>query len=266
MNKHAPLAVAASCFALLHCAAQTSPAEVPAEGPAPGEAEPVEEAQPSGEAQPAEQAVPEKAAPPEKAALPEPAGAASCGQPLLEDLEDGDARSLVVDGRGGYWFTFKDEMGSTVSPDGTFVSAQGGAGGSKHAARMSGKTEASGIVYVGMGFSLTNPVAPYDLSQAKGLCFSAKGKGSVRVKMPDVNTAPEGGVCKECYNDFGLEVALSDEWKEECFDFSALRQQPGWGEQKPGLAADRVFAVQWQLNAPGQDYEVWIDDVRLKCD
>lgn len=213
---------------------------------------------------PAETAAAPAAAAP--AALPAPVGAATCENPLIEDLEDGDNKSAALDSRGGYWFTYKDSAGSTVLPEGQFAAASGGAGGSKSAAHMSGKTAAGGTVYVGMGFSLVDPAGPYDLSKAKGFCFQAKGKGSARVKLPDVNTTPEGGVCKSCYNDFGADFALTDDWKEHCYEFSALKQQSGWGEPKPAVAIDRVYQIQWQVSAPGADYDLWVDDVKLKCD
>jgi endoglucanase len=198
--------------------------------------------------------------------LPEALGKATCGATNLDDLEDGDGRSLVTENRGGYWYTYKDSAGSTVDPQGSFTPTEGGANGSKFAANMHGKTADSGIVYAGLGFNLTDPMAPYDLSAAKGFCFQAKGKGPVRVKLPDVNTAPEGGQCKQCYNDFGVEFALTEEWKEYCFDFAQLKQQSGWGEQKPALSTDHAFSIQWQISANATDFDVSVDDVRLVCE
>lgn len=212
--------------------------------------------------QTADNATPEAAAAP---SLPEALGKATCGAPLLDDLEDGDGRSVVTDNRGGYWYTYKDSAGSTVDPQGSFSPAAGGANGSKFSAHMHGKTGESGIVYVGLGFNLTDPMAPYDLSAAKGFCFQAKGKGPLRVKLPDVNTAPEGGQCKQCYNDFGVEFALTEDWKEYCFDFAQLKQQAGWGEPKPALSADHAFSIQWQVSANATEFDLSVDDIRLVC-
>lgn len=213
-------------------------------------------------AQTADDAAPTAAAAP---SIPEALGKASCTSPNLDDLEDGDGRSLVADNRGGYWYTYKDSAGSTVEPQGSFSPAEGGANGSKFAANMRGKTGDSGIVYVGLGFNLTDPMAPYDLSAAKGFCFQAKGKGPMRVKLPDVNTAPEGGQCKQCYNDFGVEFSPTEEWKEYCFDFAQLKQQSGWGEPKPALATDHTFSIQWQVSANATEFDLTVDDVRLVC-
>jgi len=212
-------------------------------------------------ATPAPEAAP--AAPPEGAAAS--AGAASCANPQLDDLEDGDSRSATVDARGGHWFTFKDSTGTTLSPDGAFQPADSGSK-SAHAAHISGKLGASGVVYAGVGFHLTDPTAPYDLSKASGICFDTKGSGSARVKLPDIDTAPEGKICKSCYNDFGADFALPADWKEQCFKFSELTQQPGWGEPHPALSTSKVFTVQWQVATSGADYDLWLDNIRLTCD
>jgi endoglucanase len=220
---------------------------------------------PPPEAQTADNAV-AAASTPATPALPEVAGAANCQNTTLDDLEDGDTRSIVTDDRGGYWYTYKDKEGSTIDPDGSFAPAAGGANGSSKAAHMQGKMATANIVFAGLGFNLTDPMQPYDLSKTKGICFQAKGKGTVRFKLPDVNTAPEGKQCTQCYNDFGADVVLTEEWKEYCFDFSSLKQQPYWGEPKPALAVDHVFAAQWQSALSGQEYDLWVDDVRLQCE
>jgi hypothetical protein len=194
------------------------------------------------------------------------AGAATCANLVLDDLEDGDNRGAPDDARGGYWYSFKDSNGTTLSPEGAFKPADGGAKSSKHAARINGKTGASGVVYAGMGFNLADPMAPYDLSKVTGICFDAKGPGAARVKLPDVNTAPEGHVCKTCYNDFGADFQLTPDWKEHCFKLSDLKQQSGWGEPHPALSRDKVFSIQWQVSATGADYDLSVDNVRLTCD
>ncbi len=53
-----------------------------------------------------------------------------------------------------------------------------------------------------MGFSFANPKGPYDASAYTGVSFWAKlGSGSqktLRLKVPDINTDPDGHVCTEC--------------------------------------------------------------------
>lgn len=215
------------------------------------------------EAQTADNAQPETPAAP---TLPEAVGAATCSNTLIDDLEDGDSRSVVTEDRGGYWYTYVDKEGSTVEPSGSFAPVEGGANGSSKAARMQGKMATANIVYAGIGFNLTDPMSPYDLSKANGICFHAKGKGTIRFKLPDVNTAPEGKQCTQCYNDFGVDLTLTEDWKEYCYAFADLRQQPYWGEPKPALTTTHVFAAQWQSALSGQEYDLWLDDIRLQCE
>lgn len=187
--------------------------------------------------------------------------------PLLDDLEDGDGQITFADARGGYWYTYKDD-GSVIEPQGSFKPVEGGANGSKFAARMQG-TIGSEIQYpfAGMGFLFVDPKGAYDVSGCDGIKFFAK-KGEegetvkMRFKLGDVNTVPEGGVCKECYNDFGRDILLTDEWTEFTARFSEMKQEPYWGESRPALVPTLVYQVQFQVVAQGP-FDVWVDDISL---
>jgi len=190
-----------------------------------------------------------------------------CPEGLIDDGEDNNGQVRKVDGRGGYWFTFADTEGTTVAPKGDFVMGEGGANGSAYAGVMKGKVATSGdSLYVGLGFKLTESGVPYDASKAKGVSFWARAKGEavVRFKTPDVNTEPSGGVCDDCYNDFGMDIALTDEWQHFTVPFELMRQQDGWGNPRPpAVAKDKLFAIQWQYSKPGSEFEIAIDDVEL---
>lgn len=184
-----------------------------------------------------------------------------CPGGLIEDAEDGDTRVLEQDGRGGYWFVFADSLGSTISPK-PFVMAEGGAEGSKYAARVTGKVAPTGdSAYVGMGFSISDPRGLYDASKYQGISFWAKGPGKVRFKTPDVNTDPAGDRCDDCYNDFGVDIYLSEKWTRYTVPFDKLQQQPGWGDRAPSVSKDKLFAVQWQFNTNDANYDIWVDQV-----
>lgn len=191
--------------------------------------------------------------------------------PLLDDLEDGNHRIENVEGRGGYWYTYADDR-STIEPSGTFELAEGGADDSQYAARMHGQIGDAQYPYAGMGFSLTEPKAPYDLSACRGIAFKAKkgsaeSTGKVRFKVGDVNTVPEGGVCEDCYNDFGRDLALTEEWVKYETSFSEMRQEPHWGEPQPKIDASRAYQLQWQVKDPSAPFDIWVDDVELLgCD
>ncbi len=187
-----------------------------------------------------------------------------CPDGLIDDAEDGDNQIIETAGRDGYWFTFVDEWGSTIQPQGEFKMSAGGREGSRFAARMSGKMANAGdSIYAGMGFAFTNPKTPYDTRPASGLRFWAKGPGKVRFKAPDVNTIPEGDRCTDCYNDFGVDLFLQEGWTRYTVPFDDMMQQPGWGDRAPEIQRDMLFAVQWQYSTAGAEYEIWVDDVEL---
>lgn len=187
--------------------------------------------------------------------------------PVLDDAEDGDHQANKDDQRGGWWYTYADEAGTTVTPAGEFKMSQGGANGSQWAARMSGKTGPGGILYAGVGFSITDPKAPFDLSCCKGISFWGKKAGNgianVRLKVPDVNTTPEGNQCKECYNDFGADYTFTDQWTKYELMFADMKQEPSWGDKFPAIMANAIYGLQWQVKNPNQEFDIWIDQVEL---
>jgi endoglucanase len=123
-------------------------------------------------------------------------------------------------------------------------------------------------LFAGLGFSFTDPKGPYDATNYTGISFYAKvgskSTRTVRLKLPDVNTDPDGRVCKECFNDFGADLTLTDEWKKYTIPFAAMKQMKDWGDPNPpAVNRAMVFGVQWQFNDTGVDYDLWIDSVRL---
>ncbi|MBV9950250.1 MAG: hypothetical protein JOZ69_25640, partial [Myxococcales bacterium] len=86
----------------------------------------------------------------------------------------------------------------------------------------------------------------------------------VRLKVPDVATDPDGKVCTECFNDFGSDLTLSTEWKQYVIPFSDMSQMEGWGAPHPkGIDKSKIYGMQWQVNSPGADYDIWVDDVQF---
>jgi len=187
-----------------------------------------------------------------------------CPDGMIDDAEDADTQVNVVGDRNGYWFTFKDELGSTIDPDGAFKMSEGGPEGSKHVARMTGKIAPGAqnvYPYVGMGFNLSNPKAPFDAGTAQGIQFWAKGPGRVRFKAPDVMTDPAGDLCTNCYNDFGVDIFLDDKWQRYTVPFAKMEQQPGWGDRAPHVAHDKLFAIQWHFGTANKEYDIQVDNV-----
>ena len=208
----------------------------------------------------------ESAATGELAACPPGVGMISSG-------ETGDGRTNAVAGRGGYWWTMADQAGSSIEPGatsggGTFTMTPGGANGTKFAARMDGRTADGRLVFAGMGLNFTDPRGAYDASKFGGLSFWAKrGAGStgrVRLHVPDKNTDPEGHVCAECFNDFGLDLQLGERWTRYTVPFSALRQVDGWGSPRPAhVDPSAIYSLRWQVVEPGVAFDIWVDEVQL---
>src|SRR5205823_9375053 len=119
-----------------------------------------------------------------------PAGPCSADA-LIDDGEDGNNQNIPAGNRGGYWYTFVDKIGSTVTPmageqGGTFAMTEGGANGSHFAAKYFGKIGTGAIVFSGMGMNFVDPKGQYDASKYAGLAFYAKrgenSTGKVRLK------------------------------------------------------------------------------------
>jgi hypothetical protein len=205
-------------------------------------------------------------------ATPATTSGKACPDGAIDDAEDNDGKIMALKDRGGYWFTYADEAGSSIAPK-KFEMAAGGANGSKYAARMSGKMGKGDSVWAGMGFNFADPKKPYNATAYKGVSFQAKiGAGStekVHVTLADINTDPDGKVCKEkgCYNHFGSDLTLTDKWAKYTIPFSTMTQQSGWGDpHPPSIDASKVFGMQWAESTAGTSFDVWVDDVQFVCE
>jgi hypothetical protein len=193
---------------------------------------------------------------------------------LIDDGEDGNNQNLPVGNRGGYWYTFKDTGTTTVDPPagvdgGTFAMSPGGHD-SKFAARFHGKVGSGAVVFSGMGMNFIDPKGSYDASKYAGIAFWARrdegSTGKLRLKVPDVNTDPDGGVCSECFNDFGATMNLTTEWKLYVFPWKSMKQEPDWGApHKPHITPSKLYGIQFQVKVPGADYDIYIDDLKFIC-
>lgn len=202
-----------------------------------------------------------------------PGALAAAADGSIDDLEDGNNQVQLVAGRGGYWWTAKDDNGSTIDPAGELKPSEGGAG-SKLAVHVTGKT-ASGDPGKAWGAIVGLRLAEhglYDASKYAGISFKAKvgekSGSAVRLKVADVNTDPSGQVCKDaCYNDFGKDFTFTHDWQEYKVSFSEMRQQDGWGDPRPpSITPAKLSQIAWHLSTQGADFDLWLDDVRfLDC-
>lgn len=189
---------------------------------------------------------------------------------VIEDGENNDHQVIVHAERNGYIYTFRGgdtKVEPTAGADGgVFTMSLGGANGSQYAARMHGTVGADEGAFAGLGFNFTEPQVGFDASKYEGISFFARrgpdSTGSVRLKLPDRNTFPAAGECTECFNDFGADLELSDEWQHYVFRFEQLAQLPGWGAPRPArVDASTLYGLQFQVTGAGNTFDVWIDDV-----
>ena len=124
------------------------------------------------------------------------------------------------------------------------------------------------MVFGALGLNLVDPKGPYDASEYKGIAFWAKkGSGSygqVRFKVPDGSTDKEGGICSECFNDFGADLNLTESWQHFVFPWRKLMQLPDWGTPRPHMIKPKkLYGLQWQVDKPGANIDIWVDDVEF---
>ena len=157
-------------------------------------------------------------------------------------------------------YTYADEAGTKAELDGStpiHVKAQ---------------LAAQGEVYAGVGLGFNDSDAAFDASKYRGIAFKAKrgptGSPHVRVKIPDGNTDQKGGVCTECFNDFGLSFQVTEEWVRYEVSFDQLKQEGGWGKPNPpAIDKAKLYGLQWQTTTPGAVLDLYIDGVEiLGCD
>lgn len=188
---------------------------------------------------------------------------------LIDDFEDENTQLLQVAARDGYWWKHADEMGSKFDPDEISLVDHEDGGGFKalHASgTTSGAKDAYGTV-VGVNFS---QAGPYDAGKYVGIRFKAKADPGalkdVRFQVADVNTHKEGGICKTCWNHFGKNITLSEQWKEYTVLFAELEQAPYWGDPRPlAVVPEQLMAIDWAIGPSGK-FGITVDDIRfLAC-
>jgi endoglucanase len=191
-------------------------------------------------------------------------------------ISDGESanKTNFIQGRGGYWYTFldaKNNGGSDIWPlagelGGTFEMSEGGTEGTAHHARMKGTVGSADIVYAGMGLNFVDPKGPYDASKYGGIAFWAKKNGdstpNVRLKIPDDQTDESAGQCKQCFNDHGVDLVLTDQWVKYTVPWQAMHQEE-WGPKDGGIHPNRIYGIQFQCKEKGAKFDISIDQIQF---
>ncbi|MEO8181283.1 MAG: hypothetical protein ABI895_20800 [Deltaproteobacteria bacterium] len=180
--------------------------------------------------------------------------------PLIDDFEDGDAQLLLNDGRTGSWSVGQDGTGTLSTPVPP-VPADGGANGTGRAMHLAG----SGFSQWGANLTLElrSGASPYDASAHRGIRFSARGSGRLRVIFMQQNLAP-GHPCStcdtaggECGLLYSTDISLSDVWSPIIVDWPILL--PPTQISTP-FAPDQLMTIQFEAPAP-DPFDIWIDDL-----
>jgi len=190
---------------------------------------------------------------------------------LIDDFDDGDNVIRPLENRTGHIYTIKDALGSTITPkpETTFTGSSPGHSGlgahfNGHVANSNNKP------FAALDVDFKNPRGAYNASRYTGFTFWAKkgtstANGAIRIKVPDHNTDPAGGVCTSCGNDFGTNLTLTTTWTQFTVRFANLTQESGGAPRPPSIDATQLYGIKFQAQTKNANYDVWIDDVTFIC-
>jgi hypothetical protein len=195
---------------------------------------------------------------------------------LIADFEDGFGHVQQIPGvRGGGFYAANDGTG-TQTP-GAGLSEAPAASPENHCSgayvfcsKGSGFTKWGALIGTDVGVTEASVKKPFDASAYSGISFAIKsnsGTPTMKVKFPDKDTAPEGGLCdknessgtKACYDDFLSTVPLTASWTPVTIKFSSLRQA-GWGMPATAFDAKTLYSLQLQFDQL-VDFDFCIDDL-----
>ena len=184
---------------------------------------------------------------------------------LVSDFEGGSLDVATVAGRTGRWI-----LGSDGSSGALIAEAS-----QKCAARdkWAGHFAARGFTNWGSNWTaiFTAPAdngtaLPYDARAYNAVSFWAAFGGdndadfAVQLGISTMDTAWNGGICKSCMDFYVDPTPLTHEWRRYVVPFSAMAQV-GWGNPLVAMRRDQMVGfILW----PKQQFDIWIDDIRLE--
>jgi hypothetical protein len=190
---------------------------------------------------------------------------------LIDNFDDGNNVIRPLENRTGHIYTIADTRGTTITPSVTTTFTGSSPGHSGLGAHFTGHiANLTGTVFAALNVDFKNPRATYNASRYTGFTFWAKkgtssANGAVRIKVPDHNTDPAGGVCTSCGNDFGTNLTLTTSWTQYTVRFATLAQESGGSPRPPSIDATQLYGIKFQVQAKNANYDVWIDDVTFIC-
>jgi hypothetical protein len=105
----------------------------------------------------------------------------------------------------------------------------------------------------------------FNASAFKGLrmFLRSTGGGTVRIKVPDRNTALPGGVCMMCNDHFIIDLNVTAEWQLFTVAFAQLKQS-GTGDPQPALASGALYSLEIvapRAGASTAPFTLEVDDI-----
>ena len=202
---------------------------------------------------------------------PSPLAILPCGdQASIDDGEDGDDALTRLEGRTGKWHTTRDSQGVNIDPakDATFRMSDGGANGSRKAARVKCTARGGVDVRCGLALDFKSPPQIYDASAYGGISFIARSKGNqaakVIVHVRDANTERESDLCLTCGQYLGAPVILTDNWLVYTIAFNELKPSAAADPKKlRQLLPKGLYGISWDIILPKGEFELWVDDVKF---
>lgn len=202
---------------------------------------------------------------------------------VIDDMEDNDAQVTLSGGRDGFWYVGNDgTLGGTQEPAASAFEMAGLASGDRDGSGYAAHMKVSGYSGWGsvIGFNLIEllgSVKAYDAANYCGVRFWAKAAATtaLRVRLPDGDTHPAGGVCVDggaagtaCYDHFGKNATFGTSWSKFDVRFTELDQAgTGYHPADKKLKPGQLYAIEWALPGANKAYELWIDDVSfLACE
>ena len=190
---------------------------------------------------------------------------------LVDNFDDGDNVVRPLENRTGHIYTIADSHGTTITPSVTTTFTGSSPGHSGLGAHFTGHiANSNSTVYGALNVDFENPRATYNSSRYTGFTFWAKkgsssANGAIRIKVPDHDTDPAGGVCTSCGNDFGTNLTLTTTWTQYTVRFATLTQESGGSPRPPSIDATQLYGIKFQVQTKNANYDVWIDDVTFIC-
>jgi hypothetical protein len=224
--------------------------------------------------EPTSSPIPDAAPPPPDTNPPPPDAPAmiTCPMPAADEgiasFEGGLTNDRVGERGGTPWTVLSGTLDPAMGITGMLAPATGPARcGSTGFLRFTGMANATRSPITRALFrNPSGSTAQYlNASAFKGLrmFLRSTGGGTVRVKVPDRNTATPGGVCMMCNDHFTTEVAVTAEWQLFTLPFAQLKQQ-GTGDPQPALASGALYSLEIVAPRVGQattQFTLEVDDI-----